>query len=154
MVKNLHGGNKHKKFKNKNPHEQVTKTTIRAEYNQLYAKVLKRMGNNRVSVICSDGETRSCSIPGKYRRKLWLNPDDILLVDIESHGTNNNNICMMNHKYNSKDIDSLKQENLLNKIEFGNENENNISYSDSEIVESSYDVYDISSEESSNELFI
>lgn len=128
MVRNLHGGNKHKKFKNKNPQTQVTRTTIRAEHNQLYAKVLKRMGNNKISVVCSDGQVRICSIPGKYRKKMWLNPDDILLIDLETHGSSKSNVCTMNHKYNCKDIDSLKQENMLGHMEV-TDNENLVSSS-------------------------
>ena len=39
-----------------------------------------RLGGNRMSVNCLDKKTRNCRVPGRLRRKLWLRPNDIVIV--------------------------------------------------------------------------
>ncbi|MFP3349444.1 MAG: translation initiation factor IF-1A, partial [Thermoproteus sp.] len=39
---------------------------------EILCKVLELLGDNRVKVVCQDGEVRVTRIPGRYRKRLWL----------------------------------------------------------------------------------
>ena len=52
---------------------------------QAYGRVVKMMGDGRIQAKCSDGEVRTCHIRGKMRKRIWINPDDLILVDIRSY---------------------------------------------------------------------
>ena len=69
MVKNSIGGNKSKKFANKNFNIQDRATRFAKEDGELYAYVEKLMGNNICQVTCIDGYQRSCVIRGKFLGK-------------------------------------------------------------------------------------
>lgn len=51
-----------------------------AEDGQLYARVTKMLGNNRVLAMCNDGQERQCTIRGSMRRRDWVRPGDTVLV--------------------------------------------------------------------------
>ena len=68
MVKN-NGGNKAKKFARKSISTTDYATRYATEDGELYAVVLKLMGNNICEVICFDGQTRMCVIRKKFSGK-------------------------------------------------------------------------------------
>jgi translation initiation factor 1A len=111
MVKNTTGGNKHKKHKNKGP-EKVEAKIILAQETQVYAAVIKMMGGKHVSVICSDGETRMCTIEGKHYKRMWIRPNDIILANVETIGLKK--LCYLVHKYSLDHINTLRNQGLLN----------------------------------------
>jgi translation initiation factor 1A len=39
------------------------------------------LGGDRVKVKCADGSTRTCRIPGRLRKRVWLNVGDLVLID-------------------------------------------------------------------------
>jgi translation initiation factor 1A len=39
-----------------------------------------RLGYGKSRVICTDGKTRICRVPGALKRRLWVRPDYIVLV--------------------------------------------------------------------------
>ncbi len=41
----------------------------------------QRLGGNKMMVSCVDGKPRNCRVPGRLRRKLWLRPDDVVIVE-------------------------------------------------------------------------
>jgi len=40
----------------------------------------RRLGGSRMRVICLDGKTRVCRIPGRLKRSLWVRQGDTLLI--------------------------------------------------------------------------
>src|SRR3990170_7597491 len=40
-----------------------------------------RLGFGKSRVICTDGKTRICRVPGHLRRALWVRPDDVVIVE-------------------------------------------------------------------------
>ncbi|HKZ49725.1 MAG TPA: translation initiation factor eIF-1A [Candidatus Nanoarchaeia archaeon] len=40
-----------------------------------------RLGFGKSRIICSDGKTRICRVPGHLRRALWVRPDDVVIVE-------------------------------------------------------------------------
>ncbi len=41
----------------------------------------QRLGGNKMRVNCTDGKSRVCRVPGRLRRKLWLRPDDVVIIE-------------------------------------------------------------------------
>jgi initiation factor 1A len=70
MVKNTKGGSGHKsqarKFTTTNI-KQIVKTRFATEDGELYAQVVKYLGNGMCHVLCHDDKTRLCHIRGKFR---------------------------------------------------------------------------------------
>ncbi len=42
--------------------------------------VEQRLGGNKMMINCLDGKPRNCRVPGRLRRKLWLRPNDIVII--------------------------------------------------------------------------
>lgn len=68
MVLNT-GGNKAKKFARKVINAPEKGTRFVEEEGEMYAIVLKLLGNNMCEVLCIDGETRQCVIRKKFSGK-------------------------------------------------------------------------------------
>jgi len=47
---------------------------------ELIGIIEQRLGGNKMMVSCSDGKSRNCRVPGRLRRKLWLRPDDVVII--------------------------------------------------------------------------
>jgi translation initiation factor 1A len=47
---------------------------------ELIGVILQRLGGNRMEIKTTDGKTRNCRVPGRYRRRLWLRPKDIVMI--------------------------------------------------------------------------
>lgn len=41
----------------------------------------QRLGGNRMNISCTDGKTRNCRVPGRLRRRLWLRPNDVVIIE-------------------------------------------------------------------------
>ncbi len=48
---------------------------------EVIGKVDQRVGANRMIVSCFDGKKRNCRVPGRMKRKLWIRPGNIILVE-------------------------------------------------------------------------
>lgn len=48
--------------------------------NEVIGKVDQRVGANRMLVSCFDGKQRNCRVPGRMKRKLWIRPGNIILI--------------------------------------------------------------------------
>ena len=61
--------------------ERVTRVPLPKE-NQVIGVVQQRHGGNKMQVACLDGKERNCRVPGRLRRKLWLRPGDIVIIEL------------------------------------------------------------------------
>lgn len=73
---NKKGGKAYKKGK----HTDEAPEFIECMDGQLHGRVLKVLGNCRVIVYCNDDERRICHIRGAIRRRVWIEPGDVVLV--------------------------------------------------------------------------
>jgi len=74
----------------------------------------QRLGASRMMVKCFDGKTRTCRVPGRLKRKLWLREGDIVLVEPWEHqGDEKGDVIF---KYNPTAADWLKRKGYI-KIE-------------------------------------
>lgn len=47
---------------------------------ELIGVVIERLGGNRMNVHSTDGKIRNCRVPGRYKRRLWLRPKDVVII--------------------------------------------------------------------------
>merc|ERR1712063_174082 len=98
------GGKSKRKGKNKG-HEGEKRELLRKEPGQEYAQVSRVLGNCRVSAYCFDGKERLCHVRGKFRRRVWINRDDIILVGLRDYQDEKADII---HRYSLDEARTLK----------------------------------------------
>ena len=98
------GGKSKRKGKNKNEDEQKRELVFK-DAGQEYAQVLQVLGNCRVRAFCFDGVTRLCHVRGKFRKKVWINRDDIILVGLRDYQDGKADVI---HKFSSDEARKLK----------------------------------------------
>tara|TARA_Y100000816_G_scaffold216936_2_gene162088 strand:+ start:305 stop:913 length:609 start_codon:yes stop_codon:yes gene_type:complete len=141
MVKNNIGGNKSKKFANKNFNIQDRATRFAKENGELYAYVEKLMGNNMCHVMCIDGHKRTCVIRGKFlgkgKRDSLLCRGKWILVGIREWENNNKDSekekCDLLEVYTDVDKQRLQNDNTCDFSGFLKNNETEDEYFDDSI---------------------
>jgi len=80
MPKNKGKGGKNRR-RGKNDNEEKRDLQFK-EDGQVYAQVLRMLGNGRLEAQCFDGVKRLAHIRGKLRKKVWISGGDILLLGL------------------------------------------------------------------------
>lgn len=70
----------------------------------------QRLGGNKMMVSCLDGKSRNCRVPGRLRRKLWLRPNDAVIVEPWELDDTKADVL---YKYNKSQIEWLKKNGYL-----------------------------------------
>jgi translation initiation factor 1A len=69
------------------------------------------LGSNKLRVRCQDNKIRLCRIPGKLRKRVWMQEGDIVLVEPwEIQGETKADIVM---KYNPTQASWLRKKGIL-----------------------------------------
>lgn len=74
----------------------------------------QRLGGNKMMINCLDGIKRNCRVPGRLKRKLWLRPGDVVIVEPWEFDNDKGDILF---KYNPSAIDWLKKNGFLKESE-------------------------------------
>ena len=109
---NKKGGKNYKKSKKSSSQTAPRKGDIeRADHKEtVYASVIRRLGGSRVEVKCNDKIVRQGIIPGALYRRVWLNPGDVLLVQISPLKPSE---CYVLYKYINDEIEILRSSETL-----------------------------------------
>ncbi|MBS3081794.1 translation initiation factor eIF-1A [Candidatus Pacearchaeota archaeon] len=78
--------------------------------------IVQRYGGNRMEVLATDGKTRNCRVPGKYKRQLWLRPKDIILIKLWEFDKKKGDII---YKYRPNEVTQLRKKGLLDSLTTG-----------------------------------
>jgi translation initiation factor 1A len=82
--------------------------------NQVLGIVETRLGYGKSRIRCTDGKTRLCKVPGHLKRRLWVRPGDVVLVEPwEIEGDRKGNI-VLNYKPNQRQW--LEKQGYLKKL--------------------------------------
>lgn len=82
---------------------------------EMFGIVKQRLGGSRMKVVCLDGNTRTCRVPGRLKRYLWVREGDIVLV--EPWDLSNETKGDVVHKYQKNEADYLRKKGYLKKLE-------------------------------------
>ncbi len=80
---------------------------------ELIGKITQRLGGNRMTVLSTDGKSRNCRVPGRYKRRLWLRPGDIVLIEPWADDDSKGDVIF---KYMPNGINQLKKKGLLDSL--------------------------------------
>lgn len=110
------GRGKDKKRKNKGKSSEGEVLRVRLPRGREVLGVLEqRLGANHMLIKCLDGKSRTCRVPGRLRRRLWLRPGNIVLVEPwEIGGETKGDVIW---KYNPAEVDWLKRKGFLKTAE-------------------------------------
>jgi translation initiation factor 1A len=76
---------------------------IKGEY-QEYAKIIKLLGDRRVTIVLPDNKETLGIIPGRFRKRVWMKPTNIVLVSYREFQDNRFDII---HKYTDDESKKL-----------------------------------------------
>ncbi|GFY48643.1 eukaryotic translation initiation factor 1A, X-chromosomal [Trichonephila inaurata madagascariensis] len=97
------GGKNRRRGKNENETEK--RELVFREDGQVYAQVIKMLGDGRLDAMCFDGVKRLCHIRGKLRKKVWINQGDIILLGLRDFQDSKADVIL---KYNPDEARNLK----------------------------------------------
>lgn len=72
------------------------------------------VGGDKMKVRCDDGNTRICRIPGKLRKKVWIRPGDLVLVEPWKAQSEERGDVVF--RYTPTQANWLKRKNYIKKI--------------------------------------
>jgi len=52
--------------------------------NEIFGLVEAKLGGNKVRVRCQDNKIRICRIPGRLKKRMWVNIGDSIIVELWS----------------------------------------------------------------------
>jgi len=94
--------------------EQEAPTRVRIpRQGEVIGVITQRLGGNRMEVRSTDGKTRNCRVPGRYKRALWLRPKDVVLIAPWKDDDAKGDVIF---KYNSSAINQLRKKGILNSL--------------------------------------
>jgi translation initiation factor 1A len=68
------------------------------------------LGANRLKVRCMDGETRTARIPGRMKKRVWINEDDVVIVEPWDWQDEKADVKW---RYEGQEADRLREEGYL-----------------------------------------
>jgi translation initiation factor 1A len=83
--------------------------------NEVIGVLDSRLGASRCDVKCLDGKTRNCRIPGRLKRKLWVRPGDLVIVEPWEFGGETKGDIV--HKYKPVQMQWLKNKGYLDRLQ-------------------------------------
>ena len=67
-----------------------------------------------MKVVCFDGKTRICRIPGRLKRRLWVRESNIVIIEPWEFGGDEKGDVI--YKYRPVQVDWLKKKGYLDKL--------------------------------------
>ena len=77
---------------------------------EMIGTIEQRLGGNKMMVACSDGKTRNCRVPGRLKRKLWLRPGDVVIIEPWELDNEKGDVLL---KYKPNQVEWLKRNGHL-----------------------------------------
>lgn len=119
MPKNTKGGKKTKRYKNSSDKNtpmlklnDIPTINDETETELFYGKVVKRFGGKFLSVNIGNNIEVTCYIPNKFYKRVWMNPDDFVLIQSRACDTVQNHYDVV-YKYEDKEISMLRKNNIF-----------------------------------------
>jgi translation initiation factor 1A len=99
-----------------NEEQKITRVKLpRGE--EVMGIIEQRLGGNKMMVNGFDGKNRNCRVPGRLRRKLWLRPGDVVIIEPWELNKEKGDVIF---KYTKNQVNWLKKNGYIEteKIEF------------------------------------
>ncbi|MFA5071676.1 MAG: translation initiation factor eIF-1A [Candidatus Pacearchaeota archaeon] len=97
-------------FEDSGNEQQVVTRAPLPKGEEVLGIVEQRLGGNKMFVNCVDGKRRNCRVPGRLKRKLWLRPNDVVIVEPWELDKEKGDIIL---KYKPNQVEWLKRKGYL-----------------------------------------
>ena len=98
------------KFGKKPAQPEVVRVKLPKE-GEMFGIIEATLGSNRLKVRCQDDKIRTCRIPGKLRKRMWMREGDIILVKPwEIQGATNGDAVW---RYRQNEVEWLKRRGIF-----------------------------------------
>jgi translation initiation factor 1A len=74
--------------------------------------IIRHLGGDYVVAKCMDGVDRKVRIPGKMRRRVWMNEGDIILVAVWDFSPDRGEVI---HRYSRSEVSKLVERGVIPK---------------------------------------
>ena len=54
----------------------------REKEGEMFALATQRMGGDQIRALGADGKERSCRIPGKLKKRVWIREGDVIIIKL------------------------------------------------------------------------
>ena len=98
------------KRKNPAPEEQKVTRVKLPRGKEVLGIIEQRHGGNKMKVNCLDGKERNCRVPGRLKRKLWLRPNDVVIIEPWEFDDEKGDVLF---KYRPNQVAWLRKNNYL-----------------------------------------
>ncbi|MDO8623715.1 MAG: translation initiation factor eIF-1A [archaeon] len=98
----------------KNNNQEEPPVVVRAKLprgDEVLGIIEQRLGGNKMMINCSDKVLRNCRVPGRLKRKLWLRPNDVVIVKPWEFDKTKADVIF---KYSPAEIQWLNEKGFLN----------------------------------------
>jgi translation initiation factor 1A len=92
------------------PEEEIVTRVPLPRGEEVIGIIEQRLGGNKMMVACLDGKNRNCRVPGRLKRKLWLRPGDVVIIEPWELDKNKGDVIL---KYKPNQIEWLKKKGYL-----------------------------------------
>lgn len=141
---------KMKNSKNKNKISLDKRELLFPDDTQEYAKIIKLLGDRRITVILDDQTEVLALIPGKFRKRCWMKIGDIIIVSKREFQESKYDVC---YKYNEDEVRILAKNKEIPEFFLDNATNTKIDNNILEFQESEEDIIEDNSEDNSEEEF-
>ncbi len=93
-----------------NSETQVVSRAPLPRAGEVLGVIEQRFGGNKMMVNCLDGKTRNCRVPGRLKRKLWLRPKDVVIIELWELDKDKGDVIL---KYKPNQVEWLKRKGYL-----------------------------------------
>lgn len=100
---------KNKNFDDESENQIVTRAPL-PKKGEIIGVIEQRFGGNKMMVACLDGKMRNCRVPGRLKRKLWLRPKDVVIIELWELDNEKGDVIL---KYKPNQVEWLKRNNFL-----------------------------------------
>ncbi len=80
---------------------------------ELIGVVVQRLGGNKMEVKATDGKSRNCRVPGRFKRTMWLRPGNFVLIKPWEFDNDKADVV---YQYNSSSANQLRRKGLLDSL--------------------------------------
>jgi len=101
---------KKEKFEDEDSENQIISRAPLPRKGEVMGVIEQRFGGNKMMVACLDGKTRNCRVPGRLKRKLWLRPKDVVIIELWELDKDKGDVIL---KYKPNQVEWLKRNKFL-----------------------------------------
>lgn len=90
--------------KHRSNNDNTTRTLLLKEDDQEYGKIIRVLGDRKVTVLLTDGGEILGCIPGKFRKRVWFKVDDMVLISRRDFQSDRVDVIYKYHDYEAKKL--------------------------------------------------